>query len=33
MEKRARLPTQAAEWLAAAWNGQAHDAFEGVCFF
>jgi len=33
MEKRARLPTQAAEWLAAAWNGQAHDAFEGVVLF
>ena len=33
MEKRVRLPAQAAEWLAAAWNGQAHDAFEGVCFF
>jgi len=30
MEKKAAA--QAAEWLAAAWNGQAHDALASVCF-
>jgi len=31
-EESEQAASQAAEWLAAAWNGLAHDAFAGVCF-